>query len=184
MKPLLNKIPVILVMILASFNVSAQGKQHQMAYTPFPPNFLAKPNENGSLGPSAELVQAIFKQAGLKVKMSATPYARVLAHAKEGKVAFVNIGAKANADLVYLPIPPVMFRMYIMGKEENLPTTAEALKGKRVATVRGFKLFNLAPIQEQPETKVSVLGNVKAAVNILHKDRVDYVLSFKGPLDS
>lgn len=179
----LAKSSVFLALFLMPLYSWANEKtRYNMAYTSFPPFFLKQPDKDGKLGISGELVKAIFAKAGLNVKLSPTPHARISVYAKQGNVAFITAGANPNTDFVYLPVPAIPSKLYIVGKEEALPTTAEALRGKRIASVRGFKLFNLAPIKEQKETTHTIVGSVKAAIEMLRLNRVDYVVAFKGPL--
>ena len=188
MMSLLKKLLVFVILALAPFVVSAEyNKNQEMAYLEFPPYWLASPDENGKLGIHYHLVEEVFKNAGLNVTMKATPYPRILKHVEQGKVAFINWGDDPKANqFVHLPLPGVDIIQVVASKdkEKEVPITPDGFAGKKAVTVRGWLLLGLEPLRTQDSTKMYTVTNMKSAVNMLEKDRVDYLLAYQGPLNS
>ena len=184
---LLYKTKAFLIIFMMSFNVMASemSLDRKMAYVVFPPYWFDKPDESGEMGIAHKLMRTIYKHAGLNVEIKATPYARILKHVEGGKVDFVNWAHNEQANqMVHLPIPALDIHQVVMGPNngEALPTTVEGFANKKVVVVRAWPLLALEPLREQKSTKIYTVGTIAAAIKMLDKGRVDYMIAFKDPL--
>lgn len=172
---------ILLLVFFCSPLVAAEP--YRMSYLEFPPYWYGTEIE-GSNGLHYDLVETIFKNAKLDVTFVSTPWARILSNVETGNSPFVNWAVAPNNDeLVWLPIPPTNIHLMIVSKSkpETWPQSPEDFKGKRIASVRGWRLINLEPIRTDQDVVFMKSNSLENALRLLQVGRVDFVLAYKEP---
>ncbi len=131
------------------------------------------------------MTKRIYQEANLQPNYIVMPYARIAAIKNDPNTQVISYGSLTpDENSMLFPVPPTVIALNAYALKPNPPKRLVDYKGARIAVKRGFPLGEYAEILDTKQFYTVELGTIKAAIQLLLYDRVDYVITLADPFDS
>ena len=154
----------------------------------FPPYYVVENGATVAGGEFVDYLKKLFAKAGIDYVFKGYPARRLYANVADGttQIWMGTLGVPEYEGKTLISpqkITDINLEVYGSGPVDALPKTINDLKGKSVATIRGYTYGGLLAKLEDPQNsiKLSAVTEHKAAFQMLQAGRVDYVLDYIEP---
>lgn len=138
-------------------------------------------SEKDGTGLYLELLDLVFAPTDVKTDIVFAPFSRCLADTRNKQHFDATLAVYAEEALMIPDYPLGIDRISIAQRKENRRwQSVEDFDSKRVAWVRGYAYGKA--IDELPELVKVEVNNVEAALGMLMKGRVDYVIDYESDI--
>lgn len=179
----LNILAILVLITLPYKTVLAQPQQHDktlnVGFGMERPPFVFKDHKRGL---EIELLDALAKQMGYKVNRSFMPNARGIIALNKKEIDLFTTVTKDFDSAFHLSKTYMSFNNVAISKKhiQHDATNLSELAGYRVAAFQGADIF-IKPIEQLKDKLILYIETPiqKHQIRLLHKDRVDFVISEK-----
>lgn len=162
------------------------GNTIRIAYVEFPP-ITYRDKFGEPAGEYVDITRKVAQEAGYQLEFVHLPVGRVYLYLKNGQVdlwmGMTGIPALHN-DVLESWVSPIVVQLSAWYREDTEPVThIDQLRNKMVILIVGYTYRSLRSwLEQQGDIQVTDAPNHRSAIDMLKRNRGDYLLDYRQPI--